>query len=169
MLWPRSQSLSAMCPPCVTFVSALAAPPNLVRHMSALCQLCVRFGGASKPCPPCVRLLPALCPPCVHFGRASKPRVCHIALCVRHVSACLLLIRSLSAFVWVYGLALAEPLSSSVFALWSLRLCLFLAVPLPAVRLVTFSRQRSCLPERAAAHLHPVFCLPPLSGISVFV
>ena len=104
-LWPlrRLQTLSAMCPPCVRF----GFPPNLGRYVS------VR---------PCVRL--ALYRPCVGFGRASKRCVSHVAPCVRHVSApCLffvlslsacfsLFIRSLSVFGWVYGLALARPLSA---------------------------------------------------------
>ena len=104
-VWPRwrPQTLSAMCPPCVRF----GFPPNLGCHVS------VR---------PCVRL--ALYPPCVGFGRASKRCVSHVAFCVRHLSApCLffvlllsacfsLFIRSLSVFGWVYGLALAGPLSA---------------------------------------------------------
>ena len=74
MLWPRScWSLSAMRPPCVRLVSAVAAPPNLVRHVSAKCPPCVRCGRASKPCAACVRHVSAKCPPCVRLGRASKP------------------------------------------------------------------------------------------------
>ena len=71
--------------------------------------------------------------------------VYYVALCVCHLSApcllfvfflsarCSLYIRSLSAFVWVYGLVLAE-FFSSVFAAWALLLCL-----------ATFSGQCSCL------------------------
>ena len=143
-----SGRVSGDCPPCVRlvsaldrFVSAVAAPPSLVRLASALC-------------------LPALCPPCVGFGRASKRCVSHVALCVRHLSApCLffalslparfsLFIRCLSVFGWVYGLALAGPLSvlRPLFGFCAFVCPVFVAGPLPAVRLVTFSRQCSCLP-----------------------
>ena len=98
-----------MCPP----VSALAVPPNLVRHVSAICPPCVCFGRASKPCPaphvstlcplwskPCAaRVTLALsitCPPYVRFGFSSKPRpsMCPSGLapaspCIRLASALL--------------------------------------------------------------------------------
>ena len=149
---------SKRCPSCVRHVSAFAAPPTL----SGMCPPYVRFGFPSisrrVSVRPCVRL--ALYLPCVGFGRASKHCVSHVALCVRHVSAlclffvlslsarCSLFIRPLSVFGRVYGLALAGPLSAlcplfgfcafvcSVSRSWWLRL----------VRLVTFSRQCSCLP-----------------------
>ena len=129
-----------MRPPCVCLLSALAAPPNLVRHVSSKCPPCVCFGRASKRCPPCVPLMSALAspqnlglrpcvrlalyPPCVGFGRVSKCCISHVALCVCHVSApclffvfwlsarCSLFIRSLLVFGQVYGLALAGPLSA---------------------------------------------------------
>ena len=36
-LWPRRRTLSGMCPPSVSLVSAVAAPPNLARHEPAMC------------------------------------------------------------------------------------------------------------------------------------
>ena len=89
---PCVRHVSTLCPPCVRLVSGLAAPPNLVRRVSAMY-------------PPCAHLVSALGPPCVRFG-APPNLVCHVALCVHHVSApCLLfalssfaLCRSLSAF-----------------------------------------------------------------------
>ena len=105
-----------MCPSCVRHVSAcvrlvpaLAAPPDLVRHVSAKCPPDVCFGRASKRCPPCVRHVSASCPlwlplktsaavclsglvsaspcirlalylPCVGFGRASKGCVSHVLI-----------------------------------------------------------------------------------------
>ena len=101
-LWPRLQSLSATCPPCVRHLSAflaLAAPPcpPLVRHVSATCPPCVvGFGHASSPCPsalccwlwPRLRSLSAICPPCVRhlsalccFALAAPP------VLVRHLYA----------------------------------------------------------------------------------
>ena len=60
-LWPRLQTLSAMCPPCLGL-----RPP------------CVRpFGCASKPCLPCVRL--AFCPSCVCLSLA--PGLCPLLAC----------------------------------------------------------------------------------------
>ena len=167
MLWPRSWSLSAICPPFVPLVFALAVPPNLGRHVSG------------------VRL--ALYPPRVGFGGASKRCVSHVALCVRHVSApCLFFVLSLSArcslfyplFVSFWpGLwfGFGRVFVSFVSALWfcafvcfvsvvvGLIVEVFVATPLPAVRLVTLSRQCSCLPSSFAAHLqlHPVFHFPP--------
>ena len=55
MLWPRSWSLSAMCPPCIHFGRASKPCPARVCHLSTLCPPRVRFGRASKSCPPCVR------------------------------------------------------------------------------------------------------------------
>ena len=129
-------------------MSALASPPNLGRYVS------VR---------PCARL--TLYPPCVSFGRGSN--CC--ALCVRHVSApclffvlslsarCSLFIRSLSvlagSMVWLWPGLCQLCVLSLVFAPLSV-LCpllsalveVFVAAALPAVRLVTFSRQCSRLP-----------------------
>ena len=138
-LWPRLQTLSAMCPWCVRLASALwvrfgrapktcppslrlvsrlvvsslgsalAAPPNLVRHVSVMCPPCVRplsplwprpknlsaisppcvppccvqpwvrFGRASKPCPPCVRDVSALCPPFESTLAAPQKLVRHLS------------------------------------------------------------------------------------------
>ena len=68
MLWPRTRSLSAACPPWVRF-----------GHVSKLCLPSVspgvRFDSASKPCPPCGRHVLA-CLPCVVPGRASLSAVC---------------------------------------------------------------------------------------------
>ena len=121
LLWPRLKTLSdvcppcvrhvsAVCPPCVRLVSALAAPPNLVRHVSALYPPCARLLSA---------LMSALCPlwPRLPTSRLQCCPLC--PPCVRSLSfLCPLFVRSLfalyplSAFVWVYGLALAEPLSA---------------------------------------------------------
>ena len=184
-LWPRLQTLSGMsppcvqlaspcvcfgraskpCPACVRLVSAWPAPRSLVRLASALClsALC----SLRLPVRPCVRL--ALYPACVGFGRASKRCVCHVALCVRHLSApvfflssrCPLVFRSLSALcrflaasmVWLWPGLCQLCARSLVFAplfvlcpLLSTLVEVFVAGPLPAVRLATFSRQCSCLP-----------------------
>ena len=77
MPWPRSWSLSALCPPCVRLESAAAAPPNLV------CPPFVRCGRAPKLCPAWVRHVSTLCPLRVRFERAPKP----CPACVRQVSA----------------------------------------------------------------------------------
>ena len=185
--------VSALCPPCVRLASAVAAPPNLVRHEPAMGPSCVRRISAlavppnlvrhyvsalcplrlpPKPRPLCVgqalsaRL--ALYPPGVGFGRASKRCVSHVAsvsaICPLLVfslsSRCLLVFRSLSALcrflagsmVWLWPGLCQLCVRSLVFAPLSV-LCpllstlveVFVAGPLPAVRLVTFSRQCSCL------------------------
>ena len=137
----------------------------------------------------------ALYLPCLGplWPRLQTYCICHVALCVRHVSApcllfarCSLFIRSLSAFVWVYGLwhmVWLWPLSArcplyvlcafvcsvSAFVRLSRGLCIGLG-PLPAVRLVAFSQQFSRLPQSVTAHLRPVFCFPPFVGVfCVFV
>ena len=123
-----------MCPPCV-------------RHVSAICPPYVRLGRASKPCPPCFGLAFKPCPPCATM---CPP-------CLSLSARCLPCIRSLSAFVRVYVLALAELFSAlcPVFGLCMVLphlsdLCPLLsavveafvyglAVPLSALRLVTFA------------------------------
>ena len=80
MLWPRSRSLSAMCPP----LSALCPPgfPTLC-HAFALCSPCVRRVSAS--CPPCVRLecawprLQTLSASCLPRVFAPCVFICHVA------------------------------------------------------------------------------------------
>ena len=88
-LWPRFQTLSAMCPSCVRLVfvrleSALASPPNLGRHVLvrpcvrlALCRLWPRLQALCLPwcplCPPCVRSLSFLCPLVVGSWFALSP------------------------------------------------------------------------------------------------
>ena len=60
------------CPPRVRLVSALAGPPNLVRHTSAVTALC-----PPPPTSPCVYLLcvPCVCSPCVrHVPALWQPR-----------------------------------------------------------------------------------------------
>ena len=111
MPWPRSQSLPALCPPCVRLVSALS--PLWPRLLSTMCPPCVYpvpalspvwprptmsvsglvsgFGCVSKLCPPsalaCVRLVSGLV-----CALAVPPNlVCHVFALpfknVRHVSA----------------------------------------------------------------------------------
>ena len=87
MPWPRSRSLSAMCPPW---------PPALARVPPP----------AFRQCPPGARLVSALCPPSVCFGRASTPFVCHVALWVRHESAPCLLSLSARCSLFICSLSL---------------------------------------------------------------
>ena len=116
-LTKKIAAVYAMRPPCVNFVSALAAPPNVVR----------------RPAPAWARLqTPRLLP--------SVSAMCPLVLSLS--ARCLLFIRSLSAFVGVYGLALAEPLSV---------LCLFCPPP-----------SRSLY--RVWLCLCPLFVWPPLTG-----
>ena len=163
MPWPRSRSLSAICPPCVRCGRvSKPCPPGVamcsdnVRLAPALCPTCIRLVCASKRNPPCARLVSI----CVRSGRASKPCVCHVALCVRHVSClCPLIVRSLFALYPLFvGLCqglwfgFGRVFVRSVFAAWSL----FFSLPCP----VTFSGQGSRVLIACAAHLHPVFCFP---------
>ena len=127
-----------MCPPYVRFgfpskprspcVGQALCPPRLV---SAFCRLWPRLQALCLPCCP-------LCPPCI-----------------RSLSfLCSLVVRSLFALYPLF-VGFWPAFVSSVFVLWFLRLCLFcpllsalvevfVAAPLPAVRLVTFCRQCSC-------------------------
>ena len=102
-------------------------------------------------------ICPPLCPP---WPRAliSALRPCVLSLSARFW----LFIRSLSAFVWVYGLCPLDGMGAFVFCLPSSRslcrawLCLF-----PLFVLVTFAH------AWLRASLHPVFCFDrplPLSG-----
>ena len=127
-----------MCQPCVCQVSA---PPNLARHVSA------------KPRPLCVGQ--ALLYPMLPSVSAMCP-----LLVFSLTSRCLLVVRSLSALcrllagsmVWLWPGLCQLCVRSLVFAPLSV-LCpllstlveVFVAGPLPAVRLVAFSRQCSCL------------------------
>ena len=89
MLWPRSWSLSATCPPFVRLVSAVATPPNLVHHASTLCPprrskpcppCVVCLGRASKPCPPCVRFVSVRLWPCPTAGARRLVRLMFVHL-----------------------------------------------------------------------------------------
>ena len=104
------------------------------------------------------RSLSALCPPCV----------CHVALWVRHESApcllslsarCSLFICSLSAFVWVHGLSVAEPLSvcvcSLVFAPFSVQCPLLSAGILHDIRFLSVTR----------ANANAILCLKNVWGL----
>ena len=161
-LWPCLQTLSAM----YSLVSILAAPPNLVRHVS----LCVSFGRASKPWPavclvstsPCICLVSAL----AAFRSVASPTLPSVsAICPLLVfslsSRCPLVFHSLSALcrflawsmVWLWPGLCQLCVRSLIFAplfvlcqLLSTLIEVFVAGPLPAVHLVTFSRQYSCLP-----------------------
>ena len=170
------QTLSGMCPPCVRLGRARKPCPPCARLVfvrlepalnSKPCLPCppyVRCGIPSKPRPPCVGQ--ALCPPrlvsalCRLWPRLQALRLPCCPLCppcVRSLSffvlslsaRCSLLIRSLSVWPGLCQLCVR----SLVFAPLSV-LCpmlpalveVFVAAPLPAVRLVTFSRQCSCLP-----------------------
>ena len=103
-LWPRLQTLSAMCPPCllsamcrpcVRRVSALPAAPKLVRHVrlaSALCSPCVRPGVRLESALAAPQTLSAMCWPCVALSlllAASPNFVRHVTALpfVHHVSA----------------------------------------------------------------------------------
>ena len=79
------------CPPCARHVSAICPPYVCLGRASKPCPPCVCFGLAFKPCPPCA----TMCPPCLSLSARCFP-----------------FIRSLSAFVRVYVLALAELLSA---------------------------------------------------------
>ena len=140
-LWPRLQTLSD-CPPFVRLVSAVVAPPDLVRHEPAMCPPCLRlvsalaappcvcfghasrFGFPSKPRPPCVgqalcppRLVSALCRLWPRLQALCFPFCPLCPPCVRSLSfLCSLVVRSLSTLCSVlgrvYGLALTGPLSA---------------------------------------------------------
>ena len=162
--------LSVKCLPCVCFGRA-SAPchasfPCCVRHVSALCPLWLcrhvsvrppNLVSAMRPsvsamCPLLVFSLSSLCPLVVRSLSArcrSLPR----SMVWLWPSLCQLYVRS---FVFV-PLSVLCPLLSALVEVFVFGL----AAPLLAVRLVTFSRHCPCLPWSFAAHLHPVFCLPP--------
>ena len=99
----RLQTLSAMCPPCdrhvsalclprVRFESALAASPDLVRHVLAMCPPSVH--RVTTMCLPCIRSLPTvvhyvtMCPPfvgagppCVRSGLGLPFGLCPLLAC----------------------------------------------------------------------------------------
>ena len=76
-----AKSVPGACPPYVCLVSALAAPPNLVRHVSAICRVfCV------VACPACVCLAFRRAPNLVqHMSALSLPNLVHLVSALKRL------------------------------------------------------------------------------------
>ena len=115
------------------------------KRLAAICS-----GRVPGACPPCVRH----CPACVRCGRDSKPCPPCVLMFVGLVSA----VAAPPSVVSPMLPSVSTMCPLLVFSLFSrCPLVVRSLAPLPAVRLVTFSRQCSCLPQSFAADLHPVF------------
>ena len=151
--WPRYalaaflelvRHVSTLCPPRRHVSFALAVPPNFVRFPPRLVRLVFIRLGSALAAPPSVvsPILPSVSAMCPLLVSSLSS---HCPLVVRSLSA---LCRFLAgSMVWLW-LGLCQLCARSlVFAPWSV-LCpllsalveVFVATPLPAVRLVTFSR-----------------------------
>ena len=138
MLWPRPQTLSAlcppvlcprprlhtlyaMCPPSLRLNSALAAPPMYPPCVTHICPPCVRHVSALCLPPNLVRHMSCVSKPCTPYVRHATalcplwPRLqtlrgsCVCVVCAHHVSAmCPFFVRHAPALGLLWGGAVAS-------------------------------------------------------------